>query len=236
MYEINLIKDRVVPISKKLLRTFIISAYFILVLFASVVILIVSMDLDSKIEAKQQNIKEIQKKIKDTTKEVHIYEQGIKEASSTYQELASLKKPWVDRVNFPHLIDNILKAWDTIPGLGKYAYILKISYDAKAGVADAGRVIIMGIFEDKQQSPMPEPAGFDKVERFSKKTLQKLKADWLADPEFTSQTNIRKIDIELSPAGFAPGQITSDNICYYKLILQTAEPLFGNSNAKKEKK
>lgn len=231
MFEINLIRDRVVPISKKLLRTFILSAYFILVIFATIVIMLLSMNWESKIDKKLKDIEVVRKAMEETEIDMKNYLIDWKNANTKYRKLEKLKAPWDNKIFISHLIYHLVIIWDKTDDLKKFANISVIEYDANVHISkpESGKIIVIGFLKDEPGNPIPAPPEPMKLFNFTNKTIEALVANLLGDVEFLQNTKIKNISFECRSNSYKKNKNvkrSQKGICYFKLTMETEIPLY----------
>ena len=244
MFEINLIKERVVPISRKILRTFIVTAYYTLLLFGTLVILIMSYSEESRITQKLREIQTLEEDFIKHKADQERYDENVAKGSKVYVENETIKAPWMSRVNFAFIYDILMSKWQD----AKYARFMSIThvdYDAdfalEPGTEYTGedkfdKVYIYGKVWDNPQNPgIKKDGSFNPIQEYTDDKLKELKDLLLTDPNFLKKTNIATIEIESNPNGYLKGEEQDKDTCYFRIIMAPKETLVPRPEAKVDK-
>ncbi|MCK5345133.1 MAG: hypothetical protein KAR20_17105, partial [Candidatus Heimdallarchaeota archaeon] len=192
MFEINLIKERVVPISRKIMRTFIVTAYYTVVLFATLVILIMSFSWQTKIQAKITDHRKLEEDFIKNQEDRQRYDDNFLEGTRIFQENLALKQPWNNRINFPFLFQKMYAKWQ-VKEIFQFTSITDMDYNANFNPDSpdkelSDKLIILGFFYDNPQNPQI-PGSFNRMQSYVETQIGLLRDELLADKDFKAKTN-----------------------------------------------
>ncbi|MCD4657451.1 MAG: hypothetical protein K8S87_07880 [Planctomycetes bacterium] len=228
MFEINLIKDRVVPISRKIMRTFIVTAYYTVVLFATLVILIMSFSWETKNKAKVLDHTKLEEDFQKNQEDRKRYDDNFLEGTRIFQENLALKQPWANRINFSFLFEKLYSKWQT-KNFYQHASITDINYNANYNPDSydkdlSDKLIIFGLFYDNPQNPQV-PGSFNRMQSFVDIQLGVLRDELLVDKDFKEKSNISTIEFDTAPTGYKESDVTDENRCYFRIIMTADKPI-----------
>ena len=228
MFEINLIKERVVPISRKIMRTFIVTAYYTVVLFATLVILIMSFSWETKIQAKLQDHTKLEEDFLKNQEDRLRYDENFLEGTRIFQENLALKQPWNNRFNFSFIFQKLYAIWQE-KNYYPYASITDMDYNANYNPDSpdkdlSDKLFILGLFYDNPQNPQI-PGSFNRMQSYVETQLGVLRDKLLVDQDFKEKTNIVSIEFDTAPLGYKDTDEPNENVCYFRIIMVAENPI-----------